>query len=290
MVPIGLLSMTKNVVSVDNNRKAVPQWQIIGVWNPSEPLFEVLNTETARDTRVYFTIAVDLVVTGIQEPVRFVFEAKAKIVSSSATDKFWINIPQLTKGKPLQEQFHVQLREKANSEPNCRFDVVSCFSATQLSHQRHKLALRLRQDGQPDRMDMHRASVTSLPTPSNDESEDNDEPLPSGTGVVSKECSQSELDGWAELLTKWHQNLSQRPRQVPTLVKRGIPEALRGEVWQLLAGCQDETSLMEQYKVLINKESQFEKYIERDINRTFPAHEFFKESGSVGLSSYFTYN
>ncbi len=91
------------------------------------------------------------------------------------------------------------------------------------------------------------------------------------------------MKGWSELLNKWHSNLSTRPRHVQTLVRRGIPEALRGEVWQLLAGCQDETNLMEQYKVLITRESQYEKYIERDINRTFPAHEFFKESGSLGL-------
>ncbi|CAG2122508.1 unnamed protein product, partial [Medioppia subpectinata] len=78
-----------------------------------------------------------------------------------------------------------------------------------------------------------------------------------------------------------------RPKQVQTLVKRGIPEALRGEVWQLLAGCQDEVTLMEQYRALINRESPYEKYIERDINRTFPAHEFFKESGSLGQDSLF---
>ncbi|CAG2116049.1 unnamed protein product, partial [Medioppia subpectinata] len=170
MIPIGLLSMTKHTVPTDNNRKVVTQWQIIGAWNPTEPLFEVLNSETPRDTRVYFTIAVDLVVQGIQEPIRFVFEAKAKIVTTSAADRFWINIPTLSKGKPFHEQFHVQLRERVNSEPNSRFDVVSCFSATQLSHQRHKLALRLRHDGsqQPslgDRRDSHRSSVTSLPTP-----------------------------------------------------------------------------------------------------------------------------
>jgi hypothetical protein len=132
-------------------------------------------------------------VSGIREPVRFVFEAKAKIVGSSASDKFWY-IPALSKGKPMQEQFHVQLREKANSEPDSRFQVISSFSATQLAHQRAKLALRLKQQVS-DRFDSHRTSVSSLTTPSNDENEENDEPLPSGTGVVSKECSQTELDG-----------------------------------------------------------------------------------------------
>ncbi len=193
MIPIGLLSMTRHQFTPDNSRKAITQWQIIGIWNPSEPLFEVLNTETSRDTRVYFTIAIDLIVSGIREPVRFVFEAKAKIVGSSASDKFWY-IPALSKGKPMQEQFHVQLREKANSEPDSRFQVISSFSATQLAHQRAKLALRLKQQVS-DRFDSHRTSVSSLTTPSNDENEENDEPLPSGTGVVSKECSQTELDG-----------------------------------------------------------------------------------------------
>lgn len=195
MIPIGLLSMTRHQFTPDNSRKAITQWQIIGIWNPSEPLFEVLNTETSRDTRVYFTIAIDLIVSGIREPVRFVFEAKAKIVGSSASDKFWY-IPALSKGKPMQEQFHVQLREKANSEPDSRFEVISCFSATQLAHQRVKLALRLKHGQQMnDGFDSHRTSVTSLTTPSNEENEENDEPLPSGTGFVSKECSQTELDG-----------------------------------------------------------------------------------------------
>lgn len=83
---------------------------------------------------------------------------------------------------------------------------------------------------------------------------DGDEPLLSGSGVVSKEVTDDNLlEAWHEVLTKWHQTLSQRPKQVHHLVKKGIPEALRGEVWQLLTGCHDNSELLEAYRVLITK-------------------------------------
>lgn len=85
-------------------------------------------------------------------------------------------------------------------------------------------------------------------------SSDTDEPLLSGSGIVSKEVKDGNLlEAWAEVLTRWHSNLSVRPKQVTGLVRKGIPEALRGEVWQLLAGCQDTEQLLEQYRVLITK-------------------------------------
>ena len=83
---------------------------------------------------------------------------------------------------------------------------------------------------------------------------DNDEPLLSGTGIVSKDVTDENLlESWAESLGKWHQNLKQRPRQVTQLCRRGVPEALRGEVWQLLSGCDDNNDMLETYRVLIAK-------------------------------------
>lgn len=64
-----------------------------------------------------------------------------------------------------------------------------------------------------------------------DEPSDNDEPLLSGSGEVSKDCTELELASWAEVLQLWNGTAaSQRPRQLDALVRRGIPEALRGEV------------------------------------------------------------
>lgn len=56
------------------------------------------------DTRVYMTVAVDLVIVGIQEPVRFVVETKAKIFPHN--ERFWYFAK-----KSLMEQFYLKLKE-----------------------------------------------------------------------------------------------------------------------------------------------------------------------------------
>lgn len=113
---------------------------------------------------------------------------------------------------------------------------------------------------------------------------DGDEPLLSGTGLVSKDCSEDVLESWADVLSRW-KSTKQRPKQLASLVRLGIPEALRGEVWQRLAGTEESTHMMENYRLLITKESNCENVIQRDIARTFPAHDFFKEAGGLGQDS-----
>ena len=62
--------------------------------------------------------------------------------------------------------------------------------------------------------------------------------------------------------------------------KVGVPEALRGEVWQRLSLASEKMDLtVDNYRELVTKESPDEKVIFRDIHRTFPAHEFFKVNG-----------
>ncbi|XP_023215853.1 rab GTPase-activating protein 1-like [Centruroides sculpturatus] len=266
MHPLEMVSMNK-VAGVDRF-----SYQISGHWNPTPAVFEVLNRETPRDSVVYVTVAIDVVFAGVQESIRFAIETKAKIFSQN--DRFWY----FTK-KPVQEQFYVRLREaEMENSGGHLLDVVSVDSASQLQRKRAILTLNFGEG--------RRSSVQSETTPGDQESEsDNDEPLLSGTGEVSKDCTEVELEGWGDVLSKWRQNLKQRPKQLAPLVRRGIPEALRGEVWQLLAGCHDTRQMIETYRILITKDSPCENVIQRDINRTFPAHDYFRESGGIGQDS-----
>ena len=88
-------------------------------------------------------------------------------------------------------------------------------------------------------------------------------------------------------LSEWDRdNPKAYPKILPMLIKSGVPEALRGEVWQRITGASlQQEEIIDAYRVLITKESPDEKVILRDIHRTFPAHEFFKEAGGVGQES-----
>lgn len=81
---------------------------------------------------------------------------------------------------------------------------------------------------------------------------DGDEPMLSGTGEVSKDCSADELASWAEVLDSWQVN-EQRPKLLVKLARQGIPEALRGEVWQRLSNCDNSQEMMDKYRMLITK-------------------------------------
>lgn len=81
---------------------------ISGQWDPTIRDLLVLNTETPKDTRLFVTIAVDLVVKGVTEPVRFIVETKAKIFPSGEKF-FW------TPSKPkFREIYILELKEVRN--------------------------------------------------------------------------------------------------------------------------------------------------------------------------------
>lgn len=116
---------------------------------------------------------------------------------------------------------------------------------------------------------------------------DDGDPIPSGTGIVNRDCSASDLVGWSEILPRWHGKLHQRPKGLPELVRNGVPEPLRGEVWQLLSGVQKYSNLMDQYRIFLTKSAPTDQIILRDVHRTYPAHEDFRTGSGSLLDSLF---
>uniref|UniRef100_H2PTB7 Rab GTPase-activating protein 1 n=1 Tax=Pongo abelii TaxID=9601 RepID=H2PTB7_PONAB len=242
---------------------------ITGSWNPKSPHFQVVNEETPKDKVLFMTTAVDLVITEVQEPVRFLLETKVRVCSPNER-LFWPFSKRST-----TENFFLKLKQIKQKERKNNTDTlyeVVCLESESERERRKTTAspsVRLPQSGS-------QSSVIPSP-PEDDEEEDNDEPLLSGSGDVSKECAEKILETWGELLSKWHLNLNVRPKQLSSLVRNGVPEALRGEVWQLLAGCHNNDHLVEKYRILITKESPQNSALHRDI-RTF-SHDYLDTGG-----------
>ncbi|XP_049541657.1 rab GTPase-activating protein 1-like [Anopheles darlingi] len=257
-------------------------YQIKAEWKANA--FEPLNMETPKKA---LTVAVDLVIKGIQEPVRFVIETSVSILAGNE-----LRIVQnlFNNKRPLLLHFYLTLRE--NGEGTWEVDSIdhsdeivdppgvgSGGAASSLS-----LNFNFRNWGFKNSASVQSMQEELLDDSSpTDYSSDGDEPLLSGTGEVSKNCSIAQLDEWQGILHEWYQDVPEkRPKALTALVRSGIPEALRGSVWQRLACVENRKEMFDSYRVLITKETSCETVIQRDINRTFPAHKFFKENGGTG--------
>ncbi|XP_054973613.1 rab GTPase-activating protein 1 isoform X4 [Pan paniscus] len=284
---------------------------ITGSWNPKSPHFQVVNEETPKDKVLFMTTAVDLVITEVQEPVRFLLETKVRVCSPnerlfwpfskrSTTENFFLKLKQPSLECSVKSTARYSLDLLGSSDPPTSASQVAGIKIKQRERKNNTDTLYevvcLESESERERRKTTASPSVRLPQsgsqssvipspPEDDEEEDNDEPLLSGSGDVSKECAEKILETWGELLSKWHLNLNVRPKQLSSLVRNGVPEALRGEVWQLLAGCHNNDHLVEKYRILITKESPQDSAITRDINRTFPAHDYFKDTGGDGQDS-----
>ena len=76
------------------------------------------------------------------------------------------------------------------------------------------------------------------------------------------------------------------PHCCQELVRNGVPQHFRGIVWQLLCGAHESTAKAK-YSEYLKQNSACEKVIRRDITRTYPEHELFKEKNGLGQESLF---
>jgi ecotropic viral integration site 5 protein len=71
------------------------------------------------------------------------------------------------------------------------------------------------------------------------------------------------------------------------MVRQGIPPTYRPIVWQLMCQIYAAPEVREKYYTFLAQSSAFEKLITRDIARTYPNHEYFKEKDGLGQGGLF---
>ncbi|XP_043941611.1 ecotropic viral integration site 5 protein homolog isoform X2 [Protopterus annectens] len=111
----------------------------------------------------------------------------------------------------------------------------------------------------------------------------------SGSSLVSSSSASSNLSHleedcwilWGRIVNDWEEVRKKKEKQLKELVRKGIPHHFRGIVWQLLCNAQS-MPIKDQYSELLKMTSPSEKLIKRDIARTYPEHDFFKEKDSLG--------
>ncbi|XP_078044708.1 ecotropic viral integration site 5 isoform X1 [Augochlora pura] len=91
---------------------------------------------------------------------------------------------------------------------------------------------------------------------------------------------------WGHIVADWDYHWKKRKEFVKELVRQGIPHHFRGIVWQLLSGAHD-SPVKKQFAEYIKATSACERIIRRDIARTYPEHDFFKEKDGLGQESLF---
>lgn len=93
---------------------------------------------------------------------------------------------------------------------------------------------------------------------------------------------------WLKIISDWSTYKSKHSEHIRDLVRKGVPPNLRAKVWKLLANAQQDTpQTSEHYKSMLKRSSNCEKLIQRDIARTYPENDFFKDEAGPGQEGLF---
>ncbi|CAI5456391.1 unnamed protein product [Caenorhabditis angaria] len=253
-----LLEMEKNAFEPESTI-----FVIEANWDPRVNMFEVLNTETPRETRVFMTVAIDVIVAEVSEPIRFSMESMSRVFHEH--ERFY-----KTPRSIVSEGFTLVLEKGNEGGDNQKLVFISLESESDRKRLKQNLGRS------PSRM------PTQLLHPTGEDESDCDEPLLSGSGIVSQDCGEEVMKKWDECIETWKTLEEGRPEPVSQLILNGIPDQLRGQVWQLLSKADKCQDIIDAYTSLLLKECPSEQVIMRDIHRTFPAHDHFKQSGGEG--------
>ncbi|PKK77187.1 hypothetical protein RhiirC2_732581 [Rhizophagus irregularis] len=88
-------------------------------------------------------------------------------------------------------------------------------------------------------------------------------------------------DFWSALIQDYSSVATKLPHLLSAKLQQGLPPKLRGLVWQSM--CQASSTYLEtMYSQLLSESSPYDRIIQRDLARTFPHIEMFKEENGKG--------
>ncbi|KAH7348009.1 ecotropic viral integration site 5 protein [Pyrenochaeta sp. MPI-SDFR-AT-0127] len=91
----------------------------------------------------------------------------------------------------------------------------------------------------------------------------------------------TELEFWAALVRDYPQTIQRLPTLCLNKIRGGIPAPLRGVVWQSASGSREKL-IEDQYDTLSGECSPYENIINKDLGRSFPGVEMFKDPEGEG--------
>ena len=97
-----------------------------------------------------------------------------------------------------------------------------------------------------------------------------------------KDASETiDWDFWSALVQDYSSVATKLPLLLSAKLQQGLPPKLRGLVWQSM--CQASSTYLEtMYSQLLSESSPYDRIIQRDLARTFPHIEMFKEENGKG--------
>eukprot|EP00697_Spironema_sp_BW2_P009152 gnl/Spiro4/23956_TR11863_c0_g1_i1.p1 gnl/Spiro4/23956_TR11863_c0_g1~~gnl/Spiro4/23956_TR11863_c0_g1_i1.p1 ORF type:complete len:314 (-),score=78.00 gnl/Spiro4/23956_TR11863_c0_g1_i1:157-1098(-) len=106
--------------------------------------------------------------------------------------------------------------------------------------------------------------------------------------ITTVHRDQLRLRKWNEMLIDFRGYRQRYPSKVRARVRKGIPDSLRGFVWQELLRSGGLSKLCpDYYQSMLSQQSRWEPDIIRDIPRTYPKHIFYREFNGIGQRSLF---
>jgi hypothetical protein len=179
----------------------------------------------------------------------------------------------------LQEKSDKDLPEGAEDDSTAfllaRLEQENALLTSDPKAATHKPVKRARGKSRPPSMAQLRKLVTQTDTPSIRYS------LTPAMESMEEPPPMTELEFWTALVQDYPSTAARLPTLTTSKIRAGIPPPLRGIVWASMAGARDRT-LEDAFDRLLDEKSPYEGIINKDVGRSFPGVDLFRDAGGEG--------